>query len=198
MAFGDVATSADDFNRANVDPINTPWASITGLATNKILTNKFATASAALTGSQLTTYNLQDLEAYGTMTRWGSPWIGFRQTQAGDNATRDGYDVAYNGTSIILYRVDNGTRTQLTFGSLSTAGGAAVGVGISAIGTAIKAYTNVGAGWVLKIDTTDATYNQSGAVLLGMNGDAGGQWDDLFIGNLAAGGFSPAIHGGSR
>lgn len=182
QAFPSNRAAIEDFNRANVDPIDSPWAAISGLGTGRIISNAYSVSAASgVQGAYLTTVNHKDMDLWVEISaRWGVPRIAFRQSNADVDSSRNGYEIRLT-QSLILYRIDAGVPTVLDFVSFPTpSGGESVGVGVRAIGTLFRLYgRGVGeTAYTERFSHTDATYNQSGRISL-LGDDSGMRIDSL-------------------
>jgi hypothetical protein len=117
-----------------------------------------------------------DTEAYGTIAATDVCCIGVRMTNNGTTSAPNlnGYQVQMNGSGFFALRkyVNNVASNLASMGSPPTMG---VGdmIGISAIGTTIKAYYKASGGsWVEELSATDATY-ASGNIGFWFNTTAG-------------------------
>jgi hypothetical protein len=189
MAFGDFATSQDDFNRANTGP--PPSASWTTMLNgHKVVTNACAVNTAAaqcISFWNAATFGA-DVEAYATISTaasGGQPEVYARMTTL-SSGTTDGYCVRFvktsgaNNDKMRIFRIDNGAFTQLG-ADVSTSVDYASGdkIGIEVVGTTITAYHFTGGAWVNRGSRTDSTYSAAGYVGVGSVDDV---LDNFFAG----------------
>lgn len=153
----------DDFNRAD--------GAITG--TSNWISPLFSHASLSITSNQLfnnsvfnenNVWNVSytDSEAYITLTdmAYGTNRVAVGVRFAGSGSTPNGYFAFYlhDSTVVQLHRYDSGTPTQLGSDYSFTAS-AGDKLGISAIGTTIKAYIYSSGSWSEVLSATDSNYS---------------------------------------
>lgn len=192
MAFGD-SSILDNFNRADEDPA-TGWGSSNNnikVVSNGAIAN---VDNATCLGYWTAASFGADCEAFLTMTTvttevgdWGAVFARCQgETSA---ATLDGYLAQWTATAgtdeLILSRMDNGSTTQLgsTHSEEMTNGDK---LGVECIGSTIKMFRDVGAGWVETVSATDSTYGSAGRIIAGAR-DVETVLDDVGGGTLAAG-----------
>jgi hypothetical protein len=179
----------DNFNRANEIPIAGNWSSPLrptdtkpSLISNQMNANSNPSARAWWNASQFG----PDCEAYVTITY--KPPTGdcisvMARTSNVGLSTFSGYwgeaCTASGADTWTLYRFDSGSFTQIgTTGTSEFAVGD--GIGIEAIGSAIKLYQRTSGVWTVRTSATDTTYNTAGYIATG--GDSASQTLDDFGG----------------
>jgi hypothetical protein len=126
-----------------------------------------------------------DCEAYVTITTInGSYYLYVRGTTL-SVATVDGYLLLVNGSSWDIQEVLNAVGTSLSTGTQAVANGE--GVGLEAIGTALKAYHYTSGAWNQTpiVSTSDGTYADAGYIMLGC-GNTTIRMDDFGGGTVVA------------
>lgn len=191
MAFGDSATLLDDFDRTNEGPpLSSLYTSITnGMKVASNLAAGNTSLSANIDFRNDATYGA-DVEVYVTVTTKGGTnqysSVFARMTTLA-SGTMDGYEVRANpaaGTdTFTIYRIDNGTATSIGSASAEFASGDKIG--ISCIGSTIKAYQFTGGSWSEIVSASDATYGAAGYIGLGQVHTTG-RLNDLYVGTIGA------------
>lgn len=197
-------TLLDDFNRANVDPIDGNWSTLdTPTGTLKIVSNQVQnTTAGAASGAaywNAATFG-PDLEAYYTMAVTPSASVSYeimsRIQSPGGSGVWDGYsiDITNNVLSVLIWT--NATPTTLAGATVSATPAAGDKVGMRIYGSTIEAwmYDASAATWLFVATATDTTYASAGNVGMGMFNSDGGIIDDFFVGALG----STPIPGGTR
>lgn len=165
----------DSFNRANEGPPpSANWTTgIDGSTGGFSVDGNAARANNATLSSAY--WNVQnfgpDIEVYVTVAAFaagsGSPRVHWRVLQEG-TAGWDGYTLlAYKDTNeLFVYRVDNGTQTQLG-AAISQTLAAGDSFGVSMTGSTITIYYKVGAGsWTSVGTRSDGTYTGAGKIAM--------------------------------
>lgn len=180
----------DSFNRADENPINaTNWpATWNGLDTPFLVSSNVASPPGNYICSVhwVTTYG-PDAEVYATIAAVGANLgLGVRIAAEGTSGI-DAYMINADSNLIGVYRIDDGTFTQLGSDIAQTLA-AGDKVGMEIVGSTITVYYKVGAGaWTSIGSRTDSTYTAAGK--LGMRSNAlATQYDDF-----GGGTFVPAL-----
>lgn len=191
MAFGDFATLADDFNRANANPLDGSWTNkiVSGNGNMQLSTNRATGAASGICSAWYTGSTPgADCEAYVTIAQKpgtsSNARVYLRLADMG-TATPDGYFVQYTGAAgtdvWTIFRLDNGTATNIASSTIELNNGDKLG--LECIGSAISAYAFTGGAWTLLGTATDATYSAAGPG--GICSQSGGATlDDFFIGTV--------------
>lgn len=181
----------DNFNRANEGPPpSANWTTgIDGSADGfSVASNQAAPQSAAFSSSYWNAATFgPDVEVYATIAAVGPFRLYLRVQQAGTSGL-DGYIVlAYPPTNeLYVYRVDNGSQTQLG-AAFSQTIGAGDKFGASMIGNEISVYYKTSAGeWALIGTRTDSTYGSAGHLGIASFDTTGSRLDDFGGGTIVA------------
>jgi hypothetical protein len=181
----------DNFNRADESPIAGNWGSpLTpsykkpSLISNQMAANANPDAKAWWNASQFgpnceayvtITYKPQTGECVNVMLRASNVGLATLSGYWGEACTASGAD------TWDLYRFDSGIVTHIgTTGTSEFAVGD--GIGIEAIGSAIKLYQRTSGVWTVRVSVTDTTYTTAGYLAVGME-DAPQTLDDFGGGN---------------
>ena len=189
MAFGDTGI-LDDFNRADEGPPpSSNWTDLqNGLRVMSNLVRGNTSGQPNWSNWNASTFG-PDCEVFITLTDTITGNAGaavLLRATTNVLATVDGYLMHYtdNGDLLQIYRIDNGSLTKLDETAFTLVAGDKIGG--EAIGSTLKFYIDDGgAGWTLKVTSTDSTYGSAGFVgarLLDEFRDA----DDFGGGTLAA------------
>jgi hypothetical protein len=166
----------DNFNRANESPIGGNWSSPLrpsdtkpSLISNQMDANGNSSAKAWWNASQFgpnceayytITYKPSTSQCVNIMLRASNVGLSTLSGYWGEACTASGAD------TWDLYRFDSGTPTHLgTTGTNEFAVGD--GIGIEAIGSAIKLYQRTSGVWTVRVSVTDTTYTTAGYLAVG-------------------------------
>jgi hypothetical protein len=201
MAFPDITTLLDDFNRANENPL-TGWTNSfwTLHAGNLQVFGNEATGIAGNPGTGKTSGDVGPdgcvFQSIPTVTTVDThqAWLFLRLT--GTGATLDGYvgEAQYNSgsdDSWKIYRLDDGTPTQIgSTGSVNLAAGDRMGLRV--VGTTLELFHYTGGSWnqTPKVSTTDSTYSAAGKLGFGVD-DSTWRADDVSGGTIVAAANGP-------
>lgn len=196
MGFPLAATVLDDFNRAN-GSVGSDWTKLASATDPTINNNQWSTGTGTYVDAW---WNVRiygaDVEAYTTLAalpsgdRTNGFWLNLRSTTLSET-TYDGYQVdvftsASQNALIRVYRVDNGTLTQLGADVTSEDFNAGDKLGVSCVGSTISVYHHNGTSWSLVTTRTDSTYQEAGYVGMGLTDSASGagRLDDFAAGAI--------------
>lgn len=194
MAFPDSATLLDDFNRAS---LGANWSDIDSANGPLVIsgsTELVGGPADAYTGSYYSAATFgPDVQAYATLSipdALGSEYFGLwvRGSDMG-TASPTGYKTSYSAGTLQLIKVVAGVDTQLG-SNYSWFPDPGDKIGIEAIGTTIKVFTDEGAGWVERISATDSSISGAGNIAIDIYDPAQDdvQLDDLYAGTVSSGG----------
>jgi len=187
MAFPTISTVLDDFNRADEGPPpSASWAGpILGQPFGiKVVSNTVkGNGAGASSGAWNATFG-PDCEARISLVTASGIMGLYMRMSSPTSSSADGYHLRTdNVNNWLIYRIDNGTSTQLG----STVNGPATGtmLGAELIGDQIVMYHFISGAWSSTITRTDATYGAAGYIgLVGANTTFA--YDD-FIGGTVSG-----------
>jgi hypothetical protein len=187
MAFPDVTTLIDDFNRGS---LGANWSAYGPAGTNiDISGNQLTNTAGGYKGSyyNAATYG-PDFDFYVTSTPSdiGSNYFGLIFALNGADATPDGYKMAFASNLIELFRVDAGSDTLIDSQSFTEQ--ANDKFGLSRRGTTIQVYTFRGSTWTLQCEATgESAHASAGHFCVDMFGTAP-FLDDMSGGTFAVSG----------
>lgn len=196
MPFPTDATLEDDFNRANEDPVNTNWDTVTGVDNLQVLSNELA---ATATGNNAMVWGTAPSSAdcecgifVPTLPTSGQEVaVIVRGQDVGSGATFDGYWVGFVPVSgeIRINRLDNGSLLGTDLSAVSVTFSAGHGIAAQMVGDIIYSYHHNGTSWV-EVDSYDISgdatqYNSAGATAVFMIGTTA-RCDNWYSGNFVA------------
>ena len=141
----------DNFTRANALTLGDPWSVDQGgfsISGNQAVAASGMQSEATLYGAQLTQVDesvnvVSEGTSAGLLAQWNS-------------ATQTGYEVVLSGTTVFLYRVQNGTSTLLTSAATGGGGTGVLRFKVSTVGSNAELQVWLGGGNPL-IDFMDTT-----------------------------------------
>ena len=159
----------DDFTRANAGTLGANWTADAfgfGLGSFSIVSNQASSGSGFHSNWWSAASFGADQEAYFTFVSatlaGGFVRLFTRLVGPGTTATADGYELTLDATTGAVNRVDDGVDTQL--GNALTTLTAGHKYAIACTGSTIEYWRDSGAGWVLLLSRTDATYAGGGSI----------------------------------
>ena len=125
-----------------------------------------------------------NVEVYATMSTFGPTRLYFRLQQEG-TAGFDGYAIlAYTDNNFYVYRVDNGSQTQLG-AAISQTFASGDSIGASMVGSLITVYYKAAAGsWTSMGTRTDGTYTGAGKIGVAIFDNISGAIDNFGGGTI--------------
>lgn len=188
-SFPSTPTLLDDFNRANEDPISSPWTIVTGTPNCKIVSNEFALSTGTYGQAYYNGFSARDMEASAKISVFSSEFLfGFRMRDAAADSTKYGYEATALAATgrVYLKRKPPGASSVELINALQTVT-SGDSIGVRAVGPALQVWYQVGAGaWTKILDYTDHTYVQPGRVILQL-ANTTGRWDNFGGGPVGGG-----------